>query len=161
MSTYILNKYTITTFKLNPEDYNVLIRISSPFEEFLPLKYPEQYREILELKFYDFEKETAGLKIFDEYELEVLLNFFERHKFCRNMVIHCEQGISRSAAVAVGWLLYNDDRASIYKIYHGKKYMPNKRIVDMFIKKLKINKRFTEMLHKWNEELFKKDSSQT
>lgn len=154
MATYILNKYFATKFKLDPKKYNVLIRITSPFEDLLPLEDSSQYREILELKFYDFDKETNGLKIFDQAELESILNFFERHKYCDNMVIHCEQGISRSAGVAVGWLLFKDDKASIHKIYHGKKHMPNRRIVNMFAHKLKISPRYIETLNRWDKELF-------
>jgi len=159
MGTYILNKYTIHKFNLDQKAYNVLIRITSPFEELNDLENRSQYREILELKFYDFEKETNGLKIFDNYELETILKFFTRHVQCDNMVIHCEQGISRSAGVAVGWLLFKDDRGSIYKIYHGKKHMPNKRIVEMFSKRLKVNQKYLESLEKWNQEMYQQSKN--
>lgn len=154
MGTYILNKYTIVKFKLDPNAYNVLIRITSPFEELKDLENKSQYREILELKFYDFEKETNGLKIFDIYELDTIVKFFQRHEHCDNMVIHCEQGISRSAGVAVGWLLYKDDRGSIYKIYHSNRHMPNKRIVDMFALKLNVSKKYMDSINKWSQEIF-------
>ena len=35
MGTYILNKKQVINFKLNPNDYNVLIRITSPKTEFI------------------------------------------------------------------------------------------------------------------------------
>jgi len=65
------------------------------------------------------------------------------------MVIHCDLGVSRSAGVAVGWLLFKDDRSSIYKIYHGKKHMANSLIVTMFAKRFN---RGLKYLKKWEDE---------
>jgi predicted protein tyrosine phosphatase len=134
MGTYILNKYKATTFEINPELYNVMIRITNPGEDFLPLKNELIYRDILEIRFYDFLHEQNGLMVFNESIAETLLEYFDEHKHCKNMIIHCDYGISRSAGVAVGWLMFNDDRASIHKIYHDKKHMPNRLVVETFAK---------------------------
>jgi hypothetical protein len=71
------------------------------------------------------------------------------------MVIHCDYGVSRSAAVAVGWLIYNDDRASIYKIYHDKKHIPNRYIVEKFYKRLNKTMKYID---KWEKEKFESDT---
>ncbi|HOV14219.1 MAG TPA: hypothetical protein PK771_08045, partial [Spirochaetota bacterium] len=101
------------------------------------------------LKFYDFNQEQNGLTVFREEHLDTVLNFFEKHKNCANFVVHCDYGISRSAGVAVGWLMYLDDRASIYKIYHGKKHLPNRLIVEKFARRLNKTMKFID---KWEQE---------
>ncbi|OHD12054.1 MAG: hypothetical protein A2Y34_13845 [Spirochaetes bacterium GWC1_27_15] len=151
MATYILNRFKAAKFQLNPHEYNVMIRITSPQEEFIKLETEEQYKDILELRFYDFVQEQNGLMVFGDQHLETILNFFEKHKHCKNMVIHCDYGISRSAGIAVGWLLFNDDRSNIYKIYHDKKHIPNRMIVEKFAKRLN---RTMKYIDKWEKEKF-------
>jgi predicted protein tyrosine phosphatase len=150
MATYILNKYQAQKFKLNPSTYNVLIRITSPSDEFLPLEFISSFRDVIELQFYDFIDDSTGLYVFNENIMDKILRFFEEHKFCDNMVIHCDQGMSRSAGVAVGWFIFKNDNGSAYKIYHDKKHLPNKLIAEMFANKL--NKRFLKFLQKWDNE---------
>ena len=58
MGTYILNKKQVITFNLNPNDYNVLIRITSPKTEFENIKNVDIYRDILALKFFDLEEDA-------------------------------------------------------------------------------------------------------
>jgi predicted protein tyrosine phosphatase len=151
MGTYILNKYLAAKFQIDPKQYNVLIRITSPSEEFLPLEHPECFSDKLELKFYDFADDSTGLHIFNENHLHKVINFFEKHKNCQNMIIHCEEGISRSAGIAVGWFLFKDNRASIYNIYHDKKHMPNRLIVEHFYKYF--NKSMST-IEKWEKEKY-------
>ncbi len=154
MATYILNKYQAVKFYLDPHFYNVLIRITSPGDEFLQLEHPEIYRDKLELKFYDIIKEDTGLSIFQDYHLKSLLDFFELHKFCENMIIHCDEGMSRSAGIAVGWFLFKDTKSSIYKIYHDKKHIPNRRIVEFFYKRFKES---LNSIDKWEKEKLSKN----
>ena len=151
MGTYILNKFRIVSFRLDPSIYNVLIRVTNPSEPFTPLQNEKIYREILELKFYDFISEQNGLTIFTDNHLDTILEFFEKHKKCKNMVIHCDYGVSRSAGIAVGWLLYNDDRASIYKLYHDRKHIPNRYIVEKFYRRLNKSMKYID---KWEKEKF-------
>jgi predicted protein tyrosine phosphatase len=151
MATYILNKYTITKFAPNPNLYNVLIRITNPGEEFLPLENRSSYRDIIELYFFDFTDEKLGLKIFQPFHMDKIISFFKEHRLCDNMVIHCDVGISRSAGVAIGWLLFKDDRASIYKIYHNRKHIPNRLIVERFAKRLNKSMKYID---KWEKEKF-------
>jgi predicted protein tyrosine phosphatase len=157
MGTYILNKFRATTFKLDPSLYNVLIRITNPSEPFMPLQNERIYKEILELKFYDFLSEQNGLTIFNENHLDTIIRFFEKHSNCKNMVVHCDYGVSRSAAIAVGWLIFNDDRASIYKLYHDKKHIPNRYIVEKFYRRLNKSMKYID---KWEKEKFQTEDAE-
>jgi predicted protein tyrosine phosphatase len=151
MATYIKNKHSIIDFNLDPSLYNVLIRITNPGEEFLPLKNREIYKDIIELYFFDFTDEILGLKIFQPIHMDKIIDFFKKHRLCDNMVIHCDVGISRSAGVAIGWLIFKDDRASIYKIYHNRKHIPNRLIVERFAKRLHKSMKYID---KWEKEKF-------
>ncbi len=151
MGTLILNKYKAAQLRLEPKLYNVMIRITSPSEDFLNLEHRESFTDILELKFYDFADDRSGLHIFNQNHLERCISFFKKHKFCQNMIIHCEEGISRSAGVAVGWFLFTDNRSSIYNIYHDKRHSPNRLIVESFYKYF--NKDIA-LIDKWEKEKY-------
>ena len=74
------------------------------------------------------------------------------------MIIHCDQGMSRSAGIAVGWFLFKDERSSIYKLYHSGKHMPNRLIVKTFCKMLQKD---MTLINKWEKEkldIFKKQA---
>jgi predicted protein tyrosine phosphatase len=152
MGTYILDKKKAISFSPDPSEYNVMIRITDPTNEFPELKHAHAFREVLYLKFYDIEDETSALYLFNETHFDKIMDFFERHKNCRNMVIHCDEGRSRSAGVAAGWFLFNDVRSSIYKLYHDKFHYPNRRIVEFFFKHYGEDVR---RIDKWEKELFK------
>jgi predicted protein tyrosine phosphatase len=151
MGTYILNKYQAPIFKIDPKKYNVMIRITNPGEDLLPLQNSNLFRDVLEIRFYDFDKEQNGLQIFDDHHADILLDFFQKHTNCENMIIHCDIGISRSAGVAVGWFLFKDSRSSIHKIYHDSKHLPNKLVVKSFARRLKKDMKYIE---KWEKEKF-------
>jgi predicted protein tyrosine phosphatase len=150
MGTFILDKKKVVNFKLDEKAYNVLIRITNPNMMFTNLENAHIYREILTLQFFDFEDDTTGLYVFNENHLDKIVDFFNRHKHCRNMVIHCDEGRSRSAAVAAGWFLFNDIKSSIYKLYHDGIHFPNRRIIEYFYKYFGAN---IKILDKWDKEL--------
>ena len=154
MSTYILNKYQAQKFKLDPSRYNVMIRITSPSDDFLPLEHRSCFKDRLELQFFDFPDDTTGLYVFNENIMDKILAFFEKHKFCDNMVIHCDQGMSRSAGVAVGWFIFKNDNKSIHQLYHDNKHIPNPLIVEMFANK--INNQILKFIKKWHDEKYPK-----
>lgn len=152
MGTYLLDKTKVISFMLNQKEYNVLIRVTNPKDNFVILKNEDIYRDILTLKFYDLEDEASGLHLFNENHLEKILNFFQKHKNCKNMVIHCDKGRSRSAGIAVGWFLFQDTKSSIYKLYHNGVHFPNRRIVEFFFK------HFNEPIQridKWEKEIYR------
>lgn len=137
----------------DPNAYNVMIRITDPRNEFPVLKYEHLYREILLLKFYDVEDLNSGLYSFNENHLEKIIDFFDVHRNCKNMVIHCDEGRSRSAAAAIGWFLFNDVKSGIYKLYHDGFHYPNRRMVNLFFKHFKED---TRRIDKWEREMFSK-----
>lgn len=149
MPTYILNKYEAAKFNADPSKYNVMIRVTSPEDSFLELQNESAYNDIMTLKFYDFTEEQNGLTVFNEIHFEAIMNFFEKHKMCENMIIHCDQGMSRSAGIAVGWFLFKDERASIYKLYHSGRHMPNRLVVKTFCMKLGKD---MKLINKWEKE---------
>ncbi|MBN2532331.1 MAG: hypothetical protein JXB88_05540 [Spirochaetales bacterium] len=151
MGTFILDKIKVITFKLNPDDYNVLIRVTNPKDTFPPLKYEYIYKDILSLKFYDLDDETSDLYLFNQNHLEKLLDFFYKHKNCTNMVIHCDEGRSRSAGIAAGWFLFNDVKSSIYKLYHDDIHFPNRRVVEFFFRHYNEP---MKRINKWEQDLY-------
>jgi predicted protein tyrosine phosphatase len=153
MGTYILDKKQAVAFSPDPSQYNVMIRITDPTSEFSELEHSSSFSEILSLKFYDIEDENSVLYLFNETHLTKIMEFFIRHKNCNNMVIHCDEGRSRSAGVAAGWFLYNDVKSSIYKLYHDRFHYPNKRIVLFFFRQFGEDIR---RIDKWEKELFGK-----
>jgi len=146
MATYILNKYQAIKFDLPSNTYNVIIRVTNPSEQLPALETTNIYKEKMVLRFYDLVEDHNGLPVFNENLAIKIVKFFKQHEYCSNMVIHCDYGISRSAAIAVGWLMFKDDRAGIYKIYHDKKHIPNRLIVELLAKQLNYN---LKSINKW------------
>ncbi len=153
MGTYILDKKQAVTFSPDPVAYNVMIRITDPTGVFTELENERAYRDILCLKFYDLEDENSALHLFNKTHLDKIMDFFEHHKNCNNMVIHCDEGRSRSAAVAAGWFLFKDVKSSIYKLYHDRFHFPNRRVVEFFFKHFGED---IKRVEKWEKDLFKR-----
>ncbi|MBN1523775.1 MAG: hypothetical protein JW904_04785 [Spirochaetales bacterium] len=151
MGTYILDKKKVLSFRLDPKEYNVLIRITNPTSAFGELDDQHIYRDIITMQFFDFEDDSSGLYLFNENHLERILDFFRKHKHCSNMVIHCDEGRSRSAGVAVGWFLFNDVKSSIFKLYHDGVHYPNRRVVEFFYKHFGAS---IKSVDKWEKERF-------
>lgn len=153
MATYILNKYQAIKFELPPTSYNVIIRVTNPTEQLAPLEVTGIYREKLILRFYDLVEGHNGLPVFNDEHAYKIKKFFKRHEYCDNMVIHCDYGISRSAAIAVGWLMFKDERSGVYKIYHNKKHIPNRLIVEILAKNLNFS---LKNINKWEKQKLEK-----
>ena len=83
----------------------IVISITDPESNDAPLNIAEN--DILRLKFHDleetypFDPKYAAIILFDKNFADLILKFINTH-FCDNLAIlvHCEAGISRSAAVA-------------------------------------------------------------
>ncbi|RUM49913.1 MAG: hypothetical protein DSY47_02760 [Hydrogenothermus sp.] len=101
----------------NPKNYGktAIIRISS--KEFSPLKYKDKFIAILELNFLDITEEDfytftpeeiEDLKIYcpnpypiSTYQAQQIVNFIRKYiEEIDTLVIHCDEGVSRSQAVA-------------------------------------------------------------
>lgn len=116
------------------EDY-VLISISCPND---PAKIPDnEYRkDVLRLEFDDIDHPVyllGGLKckMFEKEDAVKILEFFNKYRDrYEYMIVHCDAGISRSAAVV----------AALTKIqgqsdgdYFGRRYIPNRRVYSFIL----------------------------
>ena len=137
--------YNYTTFisKKQAEDYHdpdtreskIIISITTPGDPNNPREYSayckparlneDTWKDILRLEFHDIDPghmnpdEPNGYKIFDEEQAVMVLKFlraYQDHAFIA--IVHCEAGISRSAAVskfiAIIYSLQFPDSYSIY-----------------------------------------------
>jgi predicted protein tyrosine phosphatase len=111
-------------FKPEEGQYNVMIRIVNPKRQFEELKNRDLYQEVLELKFLDYTEEqvannqtlesdydeaTGSYKLFSDEDTAQIIEFFNKHKNCDLMAVHCHMGKSRSAGVGVGWCKFTND----------------------------------------------------
>jgi predicted protein tyrosine phosphatase len=151
MGTYILDRKQAAALAPDPAEYNVMIRITNPRGEFLQLEHEHSFRDILSLRFYDIDDEDSPLYLFNETHLEQCLRFFEKHRNCRNMIVHCDEGRSRSAGVAIGWFLFNGNRSAIYTLYHDGVHTPNRRVVELFFRHFGEDLR---RIDRWEKELY-------
>lgn len=140
MKVHILPQKAAVTYLLSEGSKNVLIRIVSEGQEFIPLKTSNQYMDILSLKFDDVteemlarmeEKDKVDIKLFDSEDAMVILDFFKKQKVIDHLVIHCEGGISRSAAVGYALCKYHNRLKECEKIWND--YIPNHHIVNKIL----------------------------
>ena len=93
---YSKNKFE----NLNKDDKTVLISITDPNNDLLSNDILNQFKDSLCVQFWDIEEQIGNYEpINDEITLKIL-NFIEKHK-TNNFIIHCEAGISRSAAIGL------------------------------------------------------------
>ena len=86
-------------------------------------KFPKNKNRIavLSLEFQDLNKPYKDYKIFNKKDAYSIFEFLERNKEIKNIIVHCDAGISRSPGVA----------AALAKIFNGddnkyfKEYLPN------------------------------------
>ena len=65
--------------------------------------FADKHNNVLNLDFDDVlsTDEEAGIFALNDEQAKILVDFFEEHIDVQNFIVHCEAGISRSAAVAV------------------------------------------------------------
>ena len=70
--------------------------------------FNKPHDNVLNIDFDDstFDDEEAGIYSITEQQASQIVDFFENHAHVQNFVVHCEAGISRSAAVAVCFVDY-------------------------------------------------------
>ena len=105
--------------KVNPSDEAAMISIYTPGDE--PAKLQPGWKNLLSISFYDSDREIdqASPGFFypaiTEKQAELIYAFVVSHHHCNFLYIHCDAGISRSAAVA----LFVAERYDLYfPIYH-------------------------------------------
>ena len=82
-----------------PKPGSVLVSIHDRSEE--PLKPQPGWTDTLWLRFHDTDGQLMGLEVFDTDHAQRLLTFVKQHVDAPELVVHCQMGQSRSAAVAL------------------------------------------------------------
>lgn len=150
---YITNHEDSVNFHkhLKKEEYNVMVRITDSNDSFKQLEDDKYYNGILELKFNDITEKD--INSFNKKHLDLLNDFFESHKNNDNIVFHCQAGISRSSACAVGYCMYKNNEEGMLKIFGESRYYPNDLICEMFADLYKYDKEKLKELIKMNRDL--------
>lgn len=117
----------------------LLIRIADQGKDFTKLRHPEWYQDILEIHFNDIneaddywglsQKEKEEMKLFNERHAEIIYDFIDRNPDHGQIVVHCNAGISRSSAVAMGIAEHYHDKETLQKLREIKRYLPNPRVL--------------------------------
>jgi predicted protein tyrosine phosphatase len=66
-----------------------------------PLSPQDGWAGILTLRFHDTDGQTLGLEVFNAQQARAILDFAQENAGCEELVVHCQMGHSRSAAVAI------------------------------------------------------------
>jgi predicted protein tyrosine phosphatase len=121
----------------------VLISITNPDRNLLDKKYLSDFQDSLSVQFYDIEEEYTENNIIHkpiQFEQAKALNDFIFKNKDKSFVIHCEEGYSRSAgiALAIEFLLKNKLNGSDFfksntEINKHHRYNPNKLVFDSII----------------------------
>jgi len=127
MKFTVLSRKDAQTYK--PEGTAVLISITDPESDQM---FPDHdYPHALYLKFHDIDRVISGYDTFEYEDADMILEIWEMEKDnVDEFVIHCEAGISRSAAVA----------AALSKIHTGNdmefftgRFLPNQLVYSMIL----------------------------
>lgn len=112
----------------NIKDTNKILRLS--FHDVWPMNIPKQ----------QIKKIYGDIKLFSEKEADEIFRFVLKNKDVEKIVVHCEQGYSRSSAVAAALCeLYKD--CDLSEFFDEKQYKPNMLVYSIlynFINRKKI-----------------------
>lgn len=87
------------TADLQPQPGAVLISIHDRSEP--PLTPRAGWAAVLVQRFHDTDGSLMGLEVFSNDQAREVLAFAQQHQGCPELTIHCQQGSSRSAALAL------------------------------------------------------------
>ncbi|WP_434715652.1 hypothetical protein [Paraburkholderia sp. A3RO-2L] len=82
-----------------PDPGSVLISIHDRSEP--PMTPRAGWADVLVLRFHDTDGAMMGMEVFSDDQARQVLDFVGRHQECTELVVHCQMGQSRSAAVAL------------------------------------------------------------
>lgn len=85
---------------MTPPPNSVLISVFDRKSGPLPEHHPA-WQEVLQLRFHDNLEGTLGLELFQLEHASQVFDLLARHPECLEVVVHCDQGSSRSAAIAL------------------------------------------------------------
>ncbi len=110
----------------------VLISIHDPYKPRPRVPKQSGLRDVLYLAFHDAEPSVSlalpdGVRLMTALHAEQIVRFVEKHRGqVGAVVVHCEQGMSRSPAVAVGIALLIGQPAERFL----NRYQPNQHVLD-------------------------------
>lgn len=123
--------------KLKKDENTVLISITDPDKKTLPVEILSQFKNSLSLQFWDVEEPIGRFTPIEQSQAKEIKEFILSHKD-DNFIIHCEAGISRSAAVGLAVYLFvkhNGDKYELATSYNPIKehhrYHPNYTVLDV------------------------------
>jgi predicted protein tyrosine phosphatase len=124
----------IEAVRFNPENCGrtAMIRVTS--YEHIPLEHHEKYVETIRLHFYDvtdYEFQRCEVKKYfpiSHHQAKQIVEFVLRNIDVDTMIVHCDAGISRSAAIALACceLLNDVDQSNL--IRNSPVYHPNETV---------------------------------
>lgn len=129
MSFLVYGRYQVENEKYLPEEGHILISITDPIngqklQDVGPVNLPpsDLRLDVLRLEFFDIDQAVGNLKIFSDSQVDELYNFVDKWKDkVKLIVVNCEFGVCRSAAVAAAlskWFNGDDE-------YFFKTFCPN------------------------------------
>ena len=84
---------------LQPTGSEVIVSIHDRSQE--PAALQDGWKDILRLSFHDMDVVKKDYDLFNEDQAREVIAFIEKHVDAERIVVHCNMGVSRSAAVAM------------------------------------------------------------
>ena len=85
--------------KLTPTGREVIVSIHDRTQG--PTALQSGWKDVLRLSFHDTDVAKEDYDLFNEAQAREVIDFIERHTDVERIVVHCNMGVSRSAAVAM------------------------------------------------------------
>lgn len=85
--------------KLQPTGGEVIVSIYDCVQG--PAVLKDGWRDLLRLVFHDTDVAQEGYDLFNETQAQEVIDFIGKHSDVERIVVHCNMGVSRSAAVAM------------------------------------------------------------
>lgn len=107
--------------QLIPQAGDVIVSIHDRSQE--PAALKSGWSDVLRLSFHDTDVASAEYDLFDDEQAGSVLNFIGKHAEAERIVVHCNMGVSRSAAVAM-FISEQQDRVLFQQ---GRKFYQTER----------------------------------
>lgn len=135
MKISVLNRHDLSM--LQPPKNSIVVRATSD-DNFIPLKFKNDFIDILELYFDDSSENhpTDDLKhgIMTTNHYQEIKSFIAKHNNANYLFVSCDAAQSRSPAIAIGILdfLLNDSEQTIDLIKNNPHWKPNAFVISFF-----------------------------